>query len=265
MNNFVGASSTELGMHRKHAFTLVELLVIIAIIVVLAALLLPVSSNAKSRAQRASCVNNLRQINLGVRIYSDESSDAAPQLANGQPVWFRYRELLQSYMGLKNPPSLRDKVFACPADTFYYKLTPQFNMQYVPKGAYTESNGLYSSYGFNGGNAATNVSWVAGVETLPGISGRKLSTIKHPARTVLVAEGTAFGPYSWHQPRPAKTQPDGTLLPFFNDARNVVSFVDGHVSYINIYWNSSTNSLGFLTFTFFYDPPAEYDYQWSGD
>lgn len=252
-------------MRFKRAFTITELLVVIAIIGVLAALLLPALQAVKARSLRTTCTSNLRQINLGVRIYSDESSDAAPRLASGEPVWFRYRELLQNYMGLKNPPSPQDKVFACPADTFYYKLTPQFNMQYIPKGVYTESNGLYSSYGFNGGNAATNVSPVAGVEMLPGISGRKLSTIKHPARTVLVAEATAFGPYSWHQPKPAKTLPDGTLVPFFNNARNVVSFVDGHVSYINIYWNSSTNSLGFLTFTFFYDPPAGYDYQWSGD
>jgi prepilin-type N-terminal cleavage/methylation domain-containing protein len=67
-NNFKGSAG----------FTLVELLVVAAIIGILAALLLPVISAAKKRAQRTTCLNNLRQINLGVRLYSDDSSDASP-------------------------------------------------------------------------------------------------------------------------------------------------------------------------------------------
>src|SRR5579864_5876391 len=201
---------------RRRAFTLIELLVVVAIIAVLVALLLPALSGAKAKARRTVCSSNLKQINLGVRIYSDEFNDMAPRLTNGAPVWFRYRELLQSYLGFKGPPSPQDKVFACPSDTFYYKLTETGNLQYVPVGHYTFSNGLFSSYEFNGANIATNVSvYVPGVQTLPGIGGRKLSSIKHPDRTILVAEGTAFAPYSWHQPRPAVTLPDGVLTAFF--------------------------------------------------
>ncbi len=58
---------------------------------------------------------------------------------------------------------------------------------------------------------------------------------------------------------------DGMELPLFNNAKNFVSFVDGHVSYIKIYWNSAANSDGFYSMAFYYDPPAGYDYQWSGD
>jgi prepilin-type N-terminal cleavage/methylation domain-containing protein/prepilin-type processing-associated H-X9-DG protein len=47
----------------------------------------------------------------------------------------------------------------------------------------------------------------------------------------------------------------------FNDAKNVVSFVDGHVSYIKIYYDSSVN--GGASQAYMYDPPAGYDYQWS--
>ena len=52
---------------------------------------------------------------------------------------------------------------------------------------------------------------------------------------------------------------------FFNDALDMVSFVDGHVSYIKIYWN--TNLVGarypIQMMSGTYDPPAGYDYQWS--
>jgi hypothetical protein len=75
-------------------------------------------------------------------------------------------------------------------------------------------------------------------------------------------------PYSWHQPKrpaPPNAWPAGSVFPTFNNARDVVSFVDGHVSYIKMYWNSSPDQNGYYGLAYSYDPPAGYDYQWSGD
>jgi prepilin-type N-terminal cleavage/methylation domain-containing protein len=60
------------------AFTLVELLVVIAVIGVLAGLLLPALSAAKGNAKRTTCLNNLREVNQGTRMYYDDSNDASP-------------------------------------------------------------------------------------------------------------------------------------------------------------------------------------------
>ncbi|MBR4676159.1 MAG: DUF1559 domain-containing protein [Victivallales bacterium] len=60
---------------KKRLFTLIELLVVIAIIAILAAMLLPALSKAREKARATSCVNQLKQIALVMRLYQDDYED----------------------------------------------------------------------------------------------------------------------------------------------------------------------------------------------
>ena len=63
---------------RRLAFTLIELLVVIAIIAILASMLLPRLSRAKESGRRIACVNNLRQLEVSLRMYVDENDGYYP-------------------------------------------------------------------------------------------------------------------------------------------------------------------------------------------
>jgi prepilin-type N-terminal cleavage/methylation domain-containing protein/prepilin-type processing-associated H-X9-DG protein len=95
------------GAYRK-GFTLIELMVVIALIAILAAMLLPSLSAGKGQARRIECLSSLRQLNLALTMYADDSEDQYPPRTEAEFSWIYRLE-----------PYYQDqKVLRCPLDNW---------------------------------------------------------------------------------------------------------------------------------------------------
>lgn len=100
-------------MKKQNAFTLVELLVVIAIIAILAAILFPVFAKARRRAQRVQCVSNLRQIGVAMRLYMDDWDDRFP---SAYQTTNRDWNLHPSLPEVLEPTISDQRIWGCPSD-----------------------------------------------------------------------------------------------------------------------------------------------------
>ncbi len=151
----------------RAAFTLIELLIVIAIVALLAAILFPVFARARETARKSSCQSNLKQIGLAVMQYTQDNDERYPSTyitPAGLVSWMQYVQ----------PYAKSTQIFLCPSDTTRTDLPSSANSSPGYVSPFPTSYGLNALF-TTGGH--------------PNLVGIMASAIAQPATTVLTADG----------------------------------------------------------------------------
>jgi prepilin-type N-terminal cleavage/methylation domain-containing protein/prepilin-type processing-associated H-X9-DG protein len=202
-----GSERFPFGKRSPRGFTLVELLVVVAVIALLAALLLPALSRARGSARSIQCLGQMRQLGLAVHLYAEDHADEFPRsqhsaFAHRQFPWGRaLAPLLGSDPGTWT--NLLLGVYHCPADR---RLTP-----------WSYGLNVYFELGPDDDYHGKPLTW------------RRVGTVPNPAATIVFAENASGAdhimPNFWTAPRDA-VDVDSRR----HHQRSNYTFVDGHAA-----------------------------------
>ncbi len=225
------------------AFTLLELLVVIAIIAILAALLLPVLSSAKRKAAQTQCQNNLKQLGLGMEMYVNDNSDTFPGIASRHygyhaEDWIYWRTNTALYPPFeKSPiltsiPGLQKPSLRCPLDISDVDRlnSTQFQDGYGP---------YLFSYSFNGyglDNNGHNLGMSSVIDSSSGtLQSRpfKEGGVRNPANKVMLAEEPGLRSENGALINDGRWEAAVDLLTNQHGGKGDVTFADGHVMAVN--------------------------------
>ncbi len=181
---------------RKTAFTLIEILVVISILALLAAILFPVFARSRENARRSSCLSNLRQIGLGLQQYTqdfDEQNSRSWYVSSGpSSASASYKWMDAIYPYVKS-----EQVFNCPSHTLPVNIPPSLS--------------TFDSYQFrNGtrwGSYAANVTYFGDGNFNPFLS-RSVATWESPSTTVYVVDGVGRYEIAWDTGNPPISAPN---------------------------------------------------------
>jgi prepilin-type N-terminal cleavage/methylation domain-containing protein/prepilin-type processing-associated H-X9-DG protein len=197
----------------RKAFTLIELLVVIAIIAILAAILFPVFGRARENARRTSCASNLKQIGLGLMMYTQDYDENYPAAgmsptANG-PLALGFGWAGDIYPYVKSP-----QLFVCPSDSS--ELVAPFNT--TPYTTYPRI-----SYSIN-----ASIFYNLYAPTFPYPAGR-VTAFTAPTKTVMLLETSSITANVTNPNETDSAAASGIQQPFNTSATKIGQYDTGYL------------------------------------